>query len=72
MGFPMTPSVGIIIYQSGVKIHRPLWCAGMSHLECHPERHALRPYDRLFPLRYNGLVSDVKPFRLTESVKAAG
>jgi hypothetical protein len=27
---------------------------------------------RLFPLRYNGLVPDVKPFRLTESVKAAG
>ncbi len=24
------------------------------------------------PLRYNGLVPDVKPFRLTESVKAAG
>ncbi len=28
--------------------------------------------DRFFPLRYNGLVPDVKPFRLTESVKAAG
>jgi hypothetical protein len=24
------------------------------------------------PLRYNGLVPDLKPFRLTESVKAAG
>jgi hypothetical protein len=24
------------------------------------------------PLRYNGLVPDAKPFRLTESVKAAG
>ncbi len=23
---PMTPSVGIIIYQSRLKIHRPLWC----------------------------------------------
>jgi hypothetical protein len=31
-----------------------------------------RTRDRLFRLRYNGLVPDVKPFRLTESVKAAG
>ena len=28
--------------------------------------------DRVGPLRYNGLVSEVKPFRLTETVKAAG
>src|SRR5271157_1943439 len=26
IGFPMAPSVGIIIYQSRLKIHRPLWC----------------------------------------------
>jgi len=29
-------------------------------------------HSRFFRLRYNGLVADVKPFRLTESVKAAG
>ena len=26
IGFPMTPSVGIIIYLSRLKVHRPLWC----------------------------------------------
>jgi hypothetical protein len=26
MGFPMTPSVGIIIYQSRLTLQRPLWC----------------------------------------------
>src|SRR5208282_6820123 len=25
-GFPHDPSVGIIIYQSRLKIHRPFWC----------------------------------------------
>ena len=25
MEFPVTPSVGIIIYQSPLKIHRPFW-----------------------------------------------
>jgi len=26
LGFPMAPSVGIIIYQSPLKIHRLFWC----------------------------------------------
>jgi hypothetical protein len=33
-------------------------------------QHSQRPQP--IPFRYNGLVSDTKPFRLTESVKAAG
>jgi hypothetical protein len=40
--------------------------------ECPPYTFFRKLYNRLFPLRYNGLVADVKPFRLTESVKAAG
>src|SRR5260370_34870078 len=47
MYFPMTPSVGIIIYESRLKIHRSLWCwsgwgckiaevKGLAAVESHP------------------------------------
>jgi len=35
----MTPSVGIIIYQSRLKIHRPIWCWlgwGVDRLRMNP------------------------------------
>src|SRR5260370_35994711 len=39
---PMTPSVGIIIYQSWVTMHRPLWCGLGWGLDGLPSRETGR------------------------------